>query len=117
RGAVTNLRQDGAWDVEQGQQLFVPALFVNVEQQCTAGIGGIGEVAAAAGKVPQQPGVYGAEGEFAGFCRSACTFNMIEYPADLAGRKIRVQQQAGFVLQDVAALFASQTPGDLLTPF
>src|SRR5690554_6190049 len=89
---------------------------MNVEQQGTTGIGGVGQVAAPVGEIPQQPGVDRAEGQLTGLRRRARTVHMIEYPADLAGGKIGVEQQTSLVLQDVAATFVLQPFGNLLAP-
>ena len=47
------------------QQLLVPAVFDDVVEHGAAGVGAVGDVALAAGQVPDQPGVDGAEGELA----------------------------------------------------
>ena len=63
RGAVAHLRQHGARDAEQAQQVVVPVAAADVEQHGARGIGRIGRMHAPAGQAPQQEAVHRAEGE------------------------------------------------------
>src|SRR5690606_8498681 len=115
-GAVHHLGQDGGRNVEQRQQLLVPALIVNVEQQGATGIGGVREVTASAGEIPQQPGIDRAKRQLPCLGSGPGALHIIKYPADLAGGKVRVEQQSGLVLEDGAATFALQSIRNLLAP-
>lgn len=68
---------------------------MDVEQAGSGGVGFIREVLASPGQFPDQEGVDGAKGQVPGLCGGARAVNMIEQPGDLAGREIRVNQQAG----------------------
>ena len=91
---VEHLGQHGAWDAKQSQKVVVPAAFVDVEQQGSRGIGGIGRVAPAAGQPPQQPTVDGAEGKLARFSGGSGARHLVEQPGQLGGREIGIEEQA-----------------------
>ena len=57
--------QQGARDVEQGEELVVPVEVVDVEEQRARGVARVGDVGVAPGQAPGEPGVDGAEGELA----------------------------------------------------
>ena len=54
----------------------------------------------AAGQIPQQPGVNGAEGQFAARGPLSGARHVIQQPPQLAAGKIRVNHQAGLVGDD-----------------
>ena len=68
RGA--HLRQHAARAREEPQQLVVPAPRVDVEQHGARRVADVGDVRRAAGQLPDQPGVDGAERELAGARRA-----------------------------------------------
>ena len=92
---VADLRQDRRRHVEEPQQLLVPALLVDVEQQGARGVGDIGGMHRAAGQAPEQETVDGAEGQFAALGAGAQAVHAVEQPGDLGGGEIGVEQQAG----------------------
>ena len=102
-----HLRQNRAGNIKQGQQFVVPLPSVDVEQQGAAGIADVGGVVLAACELPDQPCIDRAKGQFAPQGLSACTGNVVQQPAQLGGRKIRVQPQAGALLyQRLSALLS-----------
>ena len=94
-GAVADLGQHGTRDVEHGQQLVVPLPGVNVVQQGAGRVGCVGRMHAAFGQAPQQEAVDGAEGEVASLGPPADAGNVVQYPANLGGREVRIEPQAG----------------------
>jgi RecA/RadA recombinase len=74
---------------------------VDVEQQAARGVADIRGMDGAAGQLPKQPGVDGAEGEFATIGGGAGAGNVIEYPGELGGGKIGVEHQAGALAQRI----------------
>ena len=50
---------------------------------------------AAAGQLPRQPGVYGAESQFATLGAGAGAGDMVEQPFQFGSREVRVENQAG----------------------
>ena len=63
----THSRHHRERDSKQVEEFVIPGAGVNVEEHGARGVAGVGGVNAAAGQLPEQPGVDGAEGEFAGF--------------------------------------------------
>ena len=96
-GAVEHLRQQAARNVEQRQQLLVPLLAVDVEQQGARGIAGVGAMRLATAQTPQQEAVDGAEAQFAALGALAGARHAVENPAQLGGGKVGVDQQAGLL--------------------
>ena len=82
-------------DVQQCQQVRVPLPGVDVEQQRARGVADIGDMRRAAGQVPHQPAVDGAEQQLAALGAGLCAVDVIQDPADLGGREIGVHQKAG----------------------
>jgi hypothetical protein len=64
-GAIEHLRQDRAGDVQDLQQIVVPAILGDVVDQRARRIGRVGDMARAAGQPPDQECVDGAEGDLA----------------------------------------------------
>ena len=94
-GAVAHLRQQARRHAKQAAKFFVPLSAADIEQQRARGIAGVGGMDFSAGQPPQQKAVDGAEREFARFGRGPRTIDVIEQPGDLAGGKIRVEDQPG----------------------
>ena len=95
-GAVAHGRQQALRHAEHAAKTFIPLAKADIEHQRTRGIGGIGGVHLAAGQPPQQKTIDRSEGELARLRGGARAFDLIEQPSDLAGGKIRVEQQPGF---------------------
>src|SRR4051812_6527570 len=55
---------------------------------------------AAAGQLPDQPTVDGAEQELAGFRAALRAGHVIQQPADLGARKVRVEQESGSLAEE-----------------
>ena len=79
--------------MEQLQQLFVPAQVVNVVKHGAGGVGIVGCVDLAAGQLPDQPGIHGAEEQVAPLCLFPGTFHIVENPLNLAGREVGIGNQ------------------------
>ena len=88
--------QHAARNVEQRQQLVVPGQGVDVEEHRARGVRHVRHVQLALGEIPNQPAVHGAKGQFAGFGLLPGVGHVVQNPAHLAGREIRIEQQAGF---------------------
>ena len=67
---------------------------MDVEQEGSRGIGGIGRVAPASGQPPQQPTVDSAEGKLARFSGGSGSRHLVEQPRELGGREIWIEAQA-----------------------
>ena len=93
--AVDHLRQYGGRNVEQRQQFLVPAAAMDIEEQRTRGVRGIGDMLPAGGQLPGQPAVDSAEGKFALFGATPRIGKMVEQPLEFGAGKIRIKQQAG----------------------
>jgi len=81
------------WHAKCPAQPLVPLPASDIEQHRARGIGGIGRVHLAAGEAPQQKAVDGAEGKPAGLRQGTRAVHVVEQPGDLAGGKIRIEQQ------------------------
>ena len=94
-GARSDLGEHGRRDVERLQQDGIPLARVNVVQQRAGRVGRVGDVGRAAGELPDQPGVDGAE-EQGTVTGPGNGFGIaLEDPANLAAGKVRVDDQAG----------------------
>ena len=65
------------------------------------GVRGVGDVYASASQFPQQPGINGAKREAAGFRELAGFRDVFENPGNFAAGKVRVDQQAGALLDQI----------------
>src|SRR5690606_37319394 len=92
---VAHLGQDRTRDAEDAQQLRVPCLLPDIEEQRPRGIRDLGRMHFAAGQVPQQPAVDGAEGKPALLGPRARALDRIEEPGELRGREVGIEEQAG----------------------
>ena len=93
--AIHHLRQAGARHVEQGQQLVVPVIFMDIVKAGSAGVGGVGDMHPAAGQPPDQEAVDGAETQLARGSAVPRAFDLVEDPGQFRGGEIGVQQKAG----------------------
>ena len=96
--AVAHLGQERLGNAEDLQQLRVPGLAMDVEDQGARGVGGVGRVHLAAGQAPQQEAVDGAEGELAGLGPRPRAGHVVEQPGDLGGREVGVDHEPGLGL-------------------
>jgi hypothetical protein len=71
---------------------------VDVEEHRARRVADVGDVLTSAGELPDQPAVDGAEGQLSGLGARPGAGHVVEDPANLAGREIRIDQQAGFLL-------------------
>ncbi len=69
---------------------------MDIEQHGSAGVCSVCEMCFSSGKFPDQPTVDRAKKEFSGFCFFLCTCHMVEDPPYFCGRKIGIDEQAGF---------------------
>ena len=107
-----HLGQHGGRDAQGGQQLGVPLLGVDVEQQGARGVAHVGGVHRAAAQVPHEPGVDGAKQQLAALGLGAGVGHLVQNPLQFGARKVRVHQQTGFGLNGVGqALFAQGHAG------
>ena len=70
---------------------------MDIVEKGTGGIGVIGNVHVSSGEFPYQKAIYGAKEQIAFFGPLSGTFHMIQYPLDLGGRKIGINEQSGFL--------------------
>jgi hypothetical protein len=92
-GRIAHLGQQRARDVEQRQQLVVPVLLDDVEQQGPAGVGGVGGMDAPARQTPDEPAIDGTEGELAFLGARLGAVDVVEQPAQLGRGEVRIQQE------------------------
>ncbi len=94
-GRGPHLGQQGARNREFGQQFLIPDTRVNVEQHRARRVGHVGDVERPARQVPDEPTVDGAERELARLGARTHALDVVEDPADLGGREVGVDRQAG----------------------
>ena len=92
-----DFREDAGGDVENAEEFGVPFALDNVVEQGAGGVGYVGDVAMAAGEVPDEPGVDGAEGQLALVCAGATAGDVVENPGDLGRGEVGVEDEAGSV--------------------
>ena len=68
---------------------------MNIEQQRTRRVGGIGRMYAPARQAPQQKRIDRAEGEFACLGAGTHAIDMVKKPCNLGTREIRVEPEPG----------------------
>jgi hypothetical protein len=78
----------------------------DVEQHGARGVAHVGGVHPAAGQLPQQPAVDGAEGQFAVRGGDVRAGHVVEQPADLGAEKYESMHQAGAVLHHLGSPWA-----------
>ena len=100
-GVIQHFRQQAGRDVQQLQQLRIPLLGVNIEQHGSGGVAGIGAVHLATGQPPQQKAVHRAKAQLTSLCTLACTLDIVQQPAQLGGGKVRVDEQAGALVDQL----------------
>ena len=114
-----NLRQHGHRDAHFLTQFLIPLQLFDVHKQGAGGVGDVGGVQrfaagialGAAGEVPQQPAIDGAEEQVACLSTLAGTFDVIEDPLHLRSRRVGVDEKSGAA----APLFWSFLTREFLT--
>jgi len=95
--AVADLGQQSRRHSKKRAQLRVPVESVDVEEQGAAGVAGLSEVLSAASQPSHQPRIDGPEGQRSNL-RSALDLGVgLQQPAQLGGREVGVEEQAGAV--------------------
>ena len=92
--AVANLGQHRPRNAERGQQVIVPVLRMDIEEQRTRRVGRIGSVDSPARQSPEQERVNRAEGELARFGALANALDVVQDPRNLGTREIGVEPQS-----------------------
>ena len=93
-------------DAQHAAQLRVPTELVDIEQHGAAGVGIVGDVGA--GQLPDKPRLHRAEQQLALLRLLPCAGNVVQYPTDLGGGEIGVDQKAGGGLDAFAETTALQ---------
>ena len=107
-----DLRQDAFRHVQQLQQLLVPAELMDIVEHGAAGVGLVGDMDRAAGELPDQPGVDGAEEQLAFFRPLPGPGGVVQQPFDLGAGEIGVGHKAGLFADGVAVAFGLQLVDD-----
>src|SRR5580704_8906074 len=71
---------------------------MNVEKHGTRRVAGVGYVGASSIQLPDEPAVHVAEGELSAVGEATGTRHVVEDPGNFAGGKVRIDQQAGALL-------------------
>jgi len=100
------LWQHPTGDFETVEKLFVIVELMNIKEHRARSVGIVGHVLT--GKVPDQPGIHGAEEQFAVFRALLAVFDMIEDVANLRAGKIRIDQKPGGLLHIIAPAFGNE---------
>ena len=79
---------------EQGKEFLVPTAGMNVEELGAGGIARVGDVKRAAGELPGEPGIDGAEGEFAALRPQPRIRDVTQYPRQLGRREVRIDHES-----------------------
>ena len=96
-----DLGQKAAGHPENIEEFVVPLVRVDVVEQGAGGVCGVRYVDAARRHVPDQPGIYGAESQFAPFRFGPRSGYVVEQPADFGSREVGVQHEARPVANQV----------------
>jgi hypothetical protein len=108
RAGIQHLGQEAVGDVQELQDIVVPAPLPDVVEQRARRVGGVGDMALAARELPDQPAVDRAEGELAGLGPLARAVHIVEEPGELGAREIRVEQKARLLLHHRLMAVAAQ---------
>ena len=95
---VDDLRQDLARHPEELEQLVVPLEALEAEEHGARGVRDVGGVNRAAGQLPEEPGVDGAEGEV-----GRLSARLVEEPLELRRGEIGIRDEAGALPDQVRA--------------
>jgi hypothetical protein len=94
--------EHGARNVEATRGALRPNPRANVEQQRAARVRSIGNVHAALGQVPDEPGIDRAERELATARALAGTIDIVEQPGDLGPGKVRIEYETRLACESLA---------------
>ena len=92
-GGVADPGHHGFGDAEEIQQLAVPLQGVDVEEHGPGCVGDVGHMLLAPGKVPDQPGIHGAEAQPSRAGLGHRARDVVEHPAYLGRAEIGVHYQ------------------------
>jgi hypothetical protein len=92
-----DLGQNCSRCADGSEQFVIPRLAVQIEEHSAGSVAWIGDVEATICQIPDEPGIDGAEGEFATIGFFAGPGNMIEEPANFASGKVGIDDETGFV--------------------
>ncbi len=110
-GGGPDLRQDGLGDVHGGADRGVPLEGPQIHQHGAAGVGDVRDVPSAvgaAGEVPDQPGVHGAERDLAALGPVPQPRHVVQQPGRLGAGEIAGQGQPGLLAETVLPVRAAQ---------
>lgn len=91
----TDLRQERFRNIENLQQLRIPAARLDVAEHRAGGVGRIGDMNPSLGQFPDQPGVDRAKRKAAAPGKGAGPFDVLEDPSELGSGEVGVHDQAG----------------------
>ena len=94
--ARNDFGEDRLRDVKELQEFVVPLSRAQIAQKRARGVRQVRRMAPSARKLPDEPRVDRAEGDFAPFGPGARPRNPVEKPVDLRRREVRIETQAGF---------------------
>ena len=100
-GAGTDLGHHRRRDVQQRQELGIPLQRVDIEQHRAGGVGDVGHMDLAAGELPDEPGVHGAEAELARLGLLAGAGHVVQDPADLGAGEVGVDDEACLLTDEI----------------
>ena len=93
--AGPDLREHTLGDVQLRENFIVPAKGVDVEQHGAGGVGIVRHMGFAAGELPDEPGLHGAEQQLAPLRPRPDARHILQNPAQLGAGKIGVDDQTG----------------------
>ena len=92
---VPDLGEHLAWDVQDREQLLVPLLAMDVEEQRATGVRGVGRVHPPPGQPPEQEGIDGPGENLASRRAASQSAVPVEQVLELGAGKIRIEHQTG----------------------
>ena len=93
-GGRAHLRQHGARNAEEREQVVVPVAGVDVEEHGARGVARVGDVNAPAGELPDKPRVNRAERQLAALGPRLRAGDVIQQPLEFRAGEIRVQHKS-----------------------
>ena len=100
--------QHAARDVQDAEDVVIPRQGVDVEHHGAAGVGVIGHMGAAAGQLPDQPGLHRAKQQLPGLGPRPHAGHVVQDPFQLGGREVCVDDQARFLPERLGQPFGFQ---------
>ena len=92
---IQHLRHHRRRDIEELEQIVIPTLVDDVEQVGAGRIADVSDMTLSTGQLVDQPAIDGAECQFAAAGARAGAVHCVQYPGDLGGGEVGVEQQAG----------------------